>query len=271
MSERGLGPLACLITDLLIFLFLYVKLFSGDGSSTGNTVFHSFKLVQRSLIWQHRTMKTLPFAKYNRDCERGWAVTFIFVHVCWLDLRGLFALQFSVIASVEHLFVYFPISRERLHIVPPFVFFTQSNSRKSETLLSGVSSSPLSYFVIQLKDQTLCSRSVSNFHFDFRPCVLSFLSVIFSLSSPHIIFLSQSVLHAGSSGSARDELSLCGSRICHEVAHSWFGLVIGAKDWTEEWISEGFATYLEDVIWAKAQKARWSSHCLIAGHCNYSL
>ncbi|TWW60568.1 Aminopeptidase O [Takifugu flavidus] len=63
-----------------------------------------------------------------------------------------------------------------------------------------------------------------------------------------------SVLNAGSSGSGENDLSLCGSRICHEIAHSWFGLVIGAKDWTEEWISEGFATYLEDIIWAEARK-----------------
>lgn len=65
-------------------------------------------------------------------------------------------------------------------------------------------------------------------------------------SSPHIIFLSQSVL-AGNK-------ILCGTRICHEIAHSWFGLAIGARDWTEEWISEGFATYLEDVFWAKVQQ-----------------
>lgn len=49
-------------------------------------------------------------------------------------------------------------------------------------------------------------------------------------------------------------LSLCGSRLCHELSHSWFGLAIGARDWTEEWISEGFATYLEDIIWARAQQ-----------------
>ncbi|XP_034727514.1 aminopeptidase O isoform X1 [Etheostoma cragini] len=73
------------------------------------------------------------------------------------------------------------------------------------------------------------------------------------MASPHIIFLSQSVLYAGSVGSGENGLSLCGSRICHEIAHSWFGLVIGARDWTEEWISEGFATYLEDIIWAQAQ------------------
>ncbi|XP_062854997.1 aminopeptidase O [Trichomycterus rosablanca] len=66
------------------------------------------------------------------------------------------------------------------------------------------------------------------------------------MASPHIIFLSQSVL-AG-------EKSLCGARLCHEIAHSWFGLAIGARDWTEEWISEGFATYFEDVFWAKVQQ-----------------
>ncbi|KAM9858985.1 aminopeptidase O [Aulostomus maculatus] len=72
------------------------------------------------------------------------------------------------------------------------------------------------------------------------------------MASPHLIFLSQSVLHTGSPGSR--ENGLCGSRLCHEIAHSWFGLVIGARDWTEEWISEGFATYLEDIIWAQAQQ-----------------
>ncbi|XP_069379742.1 aminopeptidase O isoform X2 [Paralichthys olivaceus] len=74
------------------------------------------------------------------------------------------------------------------------------------------------------------------------------------MASPHIIFLSQSVLSTGSPGSGKSCLSLCGSRLCHEIAHSWFGLVIGARDWTEEWISEGFATYLEDIIWAQAQQ-----------------
>ncbi|KAA0713929.1 Aminopeptidase O [Triplophysa tibetana] len=63
---------------------------------------------------------------------------------------------------------------------------------------------------------------------------------------PHIVFLSQSVL--------KGERNLCGARLCHEIAHSWFGLAIGAQDWTEEWISEGFATYLEDVFWAQVQQ-----------------
>ncbi|NXI91887.1 AMPO Aminopeptidase, partial [Psophia crepitans] len=66
------------------------------------------------------------------------------------------------------------------------------------------------------------------------------------MASPHIIFLSQSVLPGGS--------HLCGTRLCHEIAHAWFGLAIGAHDWTEEWISEGFATFLEDIFWARAQQ-----------------
>ncbi|XP_059745116.1 aminopeptidase O isoform X5 [Bos taurus] len=64
--------------------------------------------------------------------------------------------------------------------------------------------------------------------------------------SPHIVFLSQSTLTGMS--------QLCGTRLCHEIAHAWFGLAIGARDWTEEWLSEGFATHLEDVFWAKAQQ-----------------
>ncbi|XP_055983507.1 aminopeptidase O isoform X2 [Sorex fumeus] len=65
------------------------------------------------------------------------------------------------------------------------------------------------------------------------------------MASPHIIFLSQSTLTG---------VSLCGTRLCHEIAHAWFGLAIGARDWTEEWLSEGFATHLEDVFWARAQQ-----------------
>uniref|UniRef100_W5MSK1 Aminopeptidase O n=1 Tax=Lepisosteus oculatus TaxID=7918 RepID=W5MSK1_LEPOC len=66
------------------------------------------------------------------------------------------------------------------------------------------------------------------------------------MASPHMMFLSQSVLSGKN--------HLCGARLCHEIAHAWFGLAIGARDWTEEWISEGFATYLEDVFWARAQQ-----------------
>lgn len=79
------------------------------------------------------------------------------------------------------------------------------------------------------------------------------------------MFLSQSVLTG--------ERNLCGARLCHEIAHSWFGLAIGARDWTEEWISEGFATYLEDAFWNHVQKvSRWSwiFECLCAANLKFS-
>jgi aminopeptidase N len=43
-------------------------------------------------------------------------------------------------------------------------------------------------------------------------------------------------------------------RLSHEISHSWFGLVIGALDWTEEWLSEGFATFAEDYIHQRAME-----------------
>ena len=64
------------------------------------------------------------------------------------------------------------------------------------------------------------------------------------LASPNLIFLSQSVL----SGRVGNPLTSMLIRISHEISHSWFGLVIGALDWTEEWLSEGFATFCEDYI-----------------------
>ena len=54
-----------------------------------------------------------------------------------------------------------------------------------------------------------------------------------------MVFLSPSLL----SNSPNSRL-----RLAHEISHAWFGLHIGARIWTEEWISEGFATYCEDRI-----------------------
>ena len=59
------------------------------------------------------------------------------------------------------------------------------------------------------------------------------------LCSPALIFLSPSLL-------AGDPALLI--KLAHEVTHAWFGLTIGAEDWAEQWLSEGFATFLEDYI-----------------------
>ncbi len=66
------------------------------------------------------------------------------------------------------------------------------------------------------------------------------------LSSPSLMFVSQSVVLNC------DGYNLI--RLAHEVSHSWFGLVVGALDWTEEWLSEGFATFAEDHIHLAAMK-----------------
>nr|KAG5714008.1 hypothetical protein BaRGS_020336 [Batillaria attramentaria] len=62
------------------------------------------------------------------------------------------------------------------------------------------------------------------------------------MANPSLLFLSQSVLCPDG--------SMC-VRVAHELCHTWFGLVIGPLDWTEEWLTEGFCTYLEDMLHAK--------------------
>ncbi|XP_076463161.1 aminopeptidase O-like isoform X2 [Babylonia areolata] len=63
------------------------------------------------------------------------------------------------------------------------------------------------------------------------------------MASPSVLFLSQSILCS----------SMC-IQVAHELCHSWFGLVIGPQDWTEEWMTEGFCTYLEDILHANVMQ-----------------
>eukprot|EP00794_Sanderia_malayensis_P007134 gene7134-7939_t len=65
------------------------------------------------------------------------------------------------------------------------------------------------------------------------------------LESPNLAFLSQSLLCGDHSMSIR---------VAHEICHAWFGLLVGVSDWTEEWLSEGFATYLEERIQYQVEK-----------------
>ncbi|GFT31347.1 aminopeptidase O [Trichonephila clavipes] len=82
---------------------------------------------------------------------------------------------------------------------------------------------------------------------DFLIVPSSFSSL--GMASPNLVFLSQSLL----SGNR----SLC-CRMSHEVTHGWFGLSIGALDWTEEWLSEGFATFMEDILHSTATQMTWN-------------
>ena len=66
------------------------------------------------------------------------------------------------------------------------------------------------------------------------------------LASPSLMFISQSLLLGNDGG--------MDIRIAHEICHNWFGLLIGALDWTEEWLSEGFATFAEDFVHNEAMK-----------------
>ena len=55
-------------------------------------------------------------------------------------------------------------------------------------------------------------------------------------ASPGLVLISPTILYG------RSPML---ERVAHEITHSWFGIVIGPKNWNEEWISEGFATFLE--------------------------
>lgn len=62
------------------------------------------------------------------------------------------------------------------------------------------------------------------------------------MANPCLIFLSESILVGN--------CSFC-CRLSHEISHSWFGLILGPKDWTEEWMTEGFASFVEDLVHPK--------------------
>ncbi|XP_027023384.1 aminopeptidase O isoform X2 [Tachysurus fulvidraco] len=127
-------------------------------------------------------------------------------------------------------------------VIPHRVFAPSCHLKKAESTLL-----PLLPFCLAAAHSVLGIHPFSRLDVLIVPPGFSSLG----MASPHIIFLSQSVL-AGNR-------ILCGTRLCHEIAHSWFGLAIGARDWTEEWISEGFATYLEDVFWAQIQQSQIGS------------
>ena len=85
-------------------------------------------------------------------------------------------------------------------------------------------------------------------------------------ASPHLMFLSPRCLiidyserivkfHFSLFSGDRDQYI----KISHEVSHAWFGIIIGSLDWTEAWISEGFATFLEEDLHAETLRLQGDS------------
>ena len=93
------------------------------------------------------------------------------------------------------------------------------------------------YYIFHVFGVVLVHGNYSPYRYGYQcSCALVYLP------SPSLMYLSQSVLSC--------EAML--TRVAHELCHSWFGLMIGARDWHEEWLSEGFATYLEALVHAAA-------------------
>ncbi len=47
--------------------------------------------------------------------------------------------------------------------------------------------------------------------------------------------------------------------LAHELAHQWFGDMVTCKSWTDVWLNEGFATYMEGLAQERFYPAQWLS------------
>ncbi len=45
------------------------------------------------------------------------------------------------------------------------------------------------------------------------------------------------------------------SLVAHELAHQWFGDLVTCRDWSQGWLNESWATYMEAVWWEKSRPA----------------
>jgi aminopeptidase N len=53
--------------------------------------------------------------------------------------------------------------------------------------------------------------------------------------------------------------------VAHELAHQWFGDLVTCRDWSQAWLNESFATFMEVVWWEEAfsaEEASWYAFSL---------
>ncbi len=59
------------------------------------------------------------------------------------------------------------------------------------------------------------------------------------------------------------------SLVSHELAHQWFGDLVTCQDWSQGWLNESWATYMEAVWWEhafSAEETTWYRHETASGY-----